>query len=70
MKEIIEVEIINKYGNELIYPLNEQAKNACKVVGGQKTLTMNNIKHFKAMGFTIRRMVQVEGGKPINVGEL
>lgn len=70
MKEIIEIERINKYGNNLLYPVNDQAKLVCKLVGGQKTLTTANVKHLKAMGFTVRQVVQVDDGKTVTVGEL
>lgn len=69
MNSIIEVEAISKYGNALIYPVNEQAHNACAVVGGQKTLTMQNIAAFKRMGFTVRQVVRA-GDKLIAVGDL
>lgn len=69
MQQIIEVERKNRYGNDLIYPVNDQAKNACAVLGGQKTLTMEDVKRFKVMGFIIRQVVQA-GDKLVTVGEL
>lgn len=69
MVQVVHVEKKNKYGNELIYPVNEQAQNICDALGGQKTLTLANVKAFKNMGFIFKQCVMVNGALMI-VGEL
>lgn len=51
MNTIIEVEIKNHFGNERIYPTNEEGKMLAKMVGS-KTLTRETIALAKALGFT------------------
>jgi hypothetical protein len=50
---IVEVQIKSVYGNELVYPVNE---NACKFAQliGKKTLSMRDIAYIKGLGFTIK----------------
>lgn len=69
IQAIIEVEKKTKYGNEHIYPVNDQGKAACKVLG-QKTFALHNITAFKGMGFVFRQVVQVEGADSVVIGEL
>lgn len=69
MKTTIEITKVNKYGNILIYPVCDTAKQFCKLLGGQKTLTENNISHIKSIGFGVHHLVEVNG-KYLKVGEL
>jgi len=69
METIIEVEKKTTYGSDYIYPVNEQARNACALLSNQKTLTEANIKGLKAMGFKIVQVMQANG-KKMEVGEL
>ena len=48
----ITVEIKNVYGNELIYPVCDAAKNFAKLAG-KKTLTRNTISIIKQMGYSV-----------------
>lgn len=48
----ITVEIKNVYGNESIYPMCEKAKTFATMLR-QKTLTTQDIKHIKALGFSV-----------------
>lgn len=69
MINVVLVEKQTKYGSEYIYPIDEQAKNICKALGGQKTLTPTNIKDFKKLGFIFKQCVILRG-EPLEVGEL
>ena len=51
MKMIAQVEIKNIYGNDLIYPMNEQAKILAKIAG-KVTLTPITVELAKQLGFT------------------
>lgn len=51
MNKII-IEIKNVYGNEMIYPVCEQAKNFA-ALAGTKTLTHHAMAIIQKMGFTI-----------------
>jgi hypothetical protein len=46
------VEIKSVYGNETIYPMNEQGKTFAKI-SGTKTLSRRAIENIKALGFII-----------------
>lgn len=59
MSNTIKVEIKTIYGTEKIYPADDMAKGFCNLLN-QKTLTEQDIKKIKAMGFT----VQVETSHP------
>ena len=48
---IAQVEIKNIYGNDLIYPMNEQAKILAKIAG-KVTLTPITVELAKQLGFT------------------
>ena len=48
----ITVEVKNVYGNELIYPVCDTAKNFAKLAG-KKTLTHNTISIIKSMGYSV-----------------
>lgn len=58
MKNKIEVTIRSVYGQELVYPMNELAK---QMVGfmGKKTFSELDIKRMKEMGFEIERVQMV-----------
>jgi hypothetical protein len=42
----------NNYGNQALYPHNEQAHLFAKIAG-TKTLTVETIKHIMALGYTV-----------------
>ena len=52
MERTIEIEAKKVYGNQTIYPVNEQAKNLA-AIAGTKTLTESTLRKAKAMGFEI-----------------
>lgn len=70
MQNIIQVEKINRYGSDLIYPKNDLAEKACALLNNQKTLTAVNITRLKTMGFVVKQVVTGEGDKLIEVGTL
>jgi len=49
---IINIEIKNVYGNELVYPLCETAKKLCSLTG-KKTLSYNDLYTIQDLGYTI-----------------
>ena len=59
MNNTITVNIVNKYGNDKIYPACPMAEGFC-VLLNQKTLTERDIQKIKALGF----IVQVEQKHP------
>lgn len=59
MQNIIELEKKTIYGSDYYYPINDQAKKLCELLGGQKTVTEKNIKKAKEMGFTINQVILV-----------
>ena len=48
----IKVQIKSIYGNQHIYPACDKAEIFCKLVR-QKTLTENDVKNIKALGYTV-----------------
>jgi hypothetical protein len=50
----ITVRILNKYGNDLIYPADHKAHIFADMLG-QKTFTRTNIKYIKSLGFTVKQ---------------
>lgn len=52
MKTIIQITIKNVYGNETIYPVNDQARRLAALVG-TKTLTQSTLRQAVAMGFQL-----------------
>ena len=52
-KDTIHVEKKNVYGNELIYPVCQQAKRFA-ILTGQKTLSSTSIIIIKRLGFTFK----------------
>ena len=55
--DTIMVDIRNKYGNELIYPVCQKAHLFTKLVK-QQTLTKQDIEIIKTLGFTVKVMQQ------------
>jgi len=51
MNTIIEVEIKTAYGNERIYPTNEEGRKLARLVGS-KTFTRETIALAKELGFS------------------
>lgn len=70
MQNVIEVELKNKYGNALIYPVNDLAKKACALIGKQKTLTQENVEGLKGMGFTVKSVALKQDGSTVELGAL
>lgn len=68
MSQVIQVEKVNRYGSDLIYPRNELAEKAC-ALWGQKTITLRNIGALKDMGFVVEQVVMANG-KAIKMGDL
>lgn len=56
----IQVNIKNVYGQDLIYPACETAKNLTKLTG-KKTLTPDAISIIKTMGFEIEVVSPIKG---------
>ena len=52
MNNTLVVEIRSVYGEDRIYPVNEQAINVCTLLG-QKTITKRDVPILKTMGFNI-----------------
>lgn len=50
----ITVRILNKYGNDLIYPADHKAHIFADMLG-QKTFTRTNIKYIKALGYKVNQ---------------
>lgn len=48
-----------KYGKDYIYPYDGNAKAFCKLLGNQKSLTLQNIEDIKALGYTVKLRVNV-----------
>lgn len=69
MQQVIDVQENNTYGTRKLYPVNDQAKLLCEALGGQKTITDDNVTRFKKMGFIFRQVV-CAGDKIVTVGEL
>ena len=51
-EQSINVEIKNVYGNDLIYPINENGMKFARLLK-KKTLTKDELKIIKELGFTI-----------------
>lgn len=66
---IIYVTIDKAYGRRIIYPYCEQAKKLCKMLGGQKSLTEQNIRDAYDFGLAVHQVV-VANGKEVKVGQI
>jgi len=55
METIIQVQIKQVYGRELIYPFNSQADKLATLIG-KKTFNVDDILHIRALGFSVRYM--------------
>lgn len=54
----ITVQIKNRYGNDLIYPVCDNAKIFAKMLG-QNTLTSTNIAAIRALGYVVKTHSEV-----------
>jgi hypothetical protein len=54
----IQVQVKNVYGNEMIYPICEQAKLFAKLAN-TKTLTRQSIELIKALGYAVHNIQDV-----------
>lgn len=52
MKQIVELQIRNKYGRDLIYPVSPNAHVLAEMVG-KKTFSMPDVKLIEKLGFKI-----------------
>ena len=52
MNNVVKISAKNRYGNELAYPENQQAKYLAELAG-TKTLTPYTLRIARAMGFEI-----------------
>jgi hypothetical protein len=48
----VQVKIKSVYGVDKIYPINEEAQIFAEMIG-QRTLTMDNIKYIKLLGYVV-----------------
>jgi len=53
MNTILEVQVKSVYGQERIYPINDQAKKIAKLLN-RKTLTSEDLGVLKSIGFEIK----------------
>ena len=58
-KDTIHVEKKNVYGNELIYPVCQQAKRF-SILTGQKTLSDGAIFQIKRLGYSVKEYINRE----------
>jgi predicted peroxiredoxin len=58
MKRII-VEIKNVYGNDMIYPINDDAKIFASIAG-TKTLTKDTVVKIKTLGYEVKCADQIK----------
>jgi len=49
---IVQVQVKNVYGNELIYPVGENACLLARLIG-KKTFSTDNIVYIQNLGFTV-----------------
>lgn len=54
---VLELQVRNKYGRELIYPINETAKLLAQLAG-RKTLLEQDIKLALKLGYTVEWVPQ------------
>lgn len=62
MKNIVEVVLYGKYGNQLGIPVNETARLICKLLG-RKSLSKKTMEIVKELGFEIVIKNNVDTGK-------
>ena len=55
MQNVIQIKVKQVYGNETIYPVNDQAQLIAKIAG-TKTLTKQALSYAKLIGFTIEQI--------------
>tara|TARA_R100001369_G_scaffold76091_1_gene105195 strand:+ start:463 stop:657 length:195 start_codon:yes stop_codon:yes gene_type:complete len=53
MKKIITIKIVNNYGNDLNYPVCDDAVLLCKLTG-KKTFSNPDLKKVKGLGYQIK----------------
>lgn len=54
---IVEVQIRSVYGNNLVYPINENAKIFARMLG-VKTFNKSQVHGMRDLGYTVRHVVQ------------
>lgn len=55
MERVIRVQVKNNYGNTLVYPVCEVAKEFTKLTGN-KTLRLRDIEVIKKLGFEVQQV--------------
>lgn len=55
MENVVEVEVRNVYGNEMIYPANAAAERFA-AIAGKKTLSRADLMNIKALGFAVEEV--------------
>lgn len=55
MENVVEVEVRNVYGNEMIYPANAAAYRFA-AIAGKKTLSRTDLMNIKALGFAVEEV--------------
>lgn len=53
---VLQVELRSVYGNQLLYPVNDLAKQFAKLLG-VKTFNRQQVADIKALGFTVGQVV-------------
>jgi len=56
MSKSVQIEVKSVYGVELIYPANDEAKLFTSL-SGKKTLSRQDLKIIKALGFDVEQVV-------------
>ena len=59
IKPDLYVELKTNYGNQTIYPYCESTKTFCSMLG-QTTLTEQDIKHIKSLGYDVHVVQKVK----------
>jgi len=54
---VVQIQVRNVYGNDLIYPINEAAKRFA-AIAGKKTLASNDLANIRLLGFTVEQVPQ------------
>ena len=49
---VVQLKVKQNYGNQALYPHNEQAHRFA-AIAGTKTLTLDTIRHIMRLGFTV-----------------
>jgi hypothetical protein len=53
MNNIVQLKVKQNYGNQALYPHNEQAHLFAQIAG-TKTLTLDTVRHIMALGYEVQ----------------